>query len=223
MPVHDWTRVAAGIFHDFHHEWISEIKRALNRELQGTEYYALAEQVVGSTGPEVLTLQRPLEGAAATKRRAVKRGGTALATHKPKVRFHIRDEKKWYTERKKAVTIRHVTERRIVAVFEVVSPGNKSSRSAIAAFIRKTQDLLSIGLHLAFADLFPPSPRDPQWLHPLIWGDDEADTFRFERAKPLTCASWRHSHVYDFTKHAFDSPKEIVSECKGILPIQTPK
>src|SRR5271163_3297823 len=31
MPIHDWTRVDAGIFHDFHHSWIEEIKRALNR------------------------------------------------------------------------------------------------------------------------------------------------------------------------------------------------
>jgi hypothetical protein len=22
MPMHDWTRVDAGIYHDFHHEWI---------------------------------------------------------------------------------------------------------------------------------------------------------------------------------------------------------
>lgn len=30
MPVHDWTRVEAGIFHHFHHFWISEIARTLN-------------------------------------------------------------------------------------------------------------------------------------------------------------------------------------------------
>ena len=30
MPMHDWTRVLAGIFHHFHHEWISEIARSLN-------------------------------------------------------------------------------------------------------------------------------------------------------------------------------------------------
>lgn len=23
MPIHDWTRVEAGIFHDFHHAWIA--------------------------------------------------------------------------------------------------------------------------------------------------------------------------------------------------------
>jgi hypothetical protein len=34
MPIHDWTRVDAGIFHDFHHSWIEEIKRALNRGLR---------------------------------------------------------------------------------------------------------------------------------------------------------------------------------------------
>jgi len=28
MPIHDWTRVDAGLFHDFHHEWISTTKRA---------------------------------------------------------------------------------------------------------------------------------------------------------------------------------------------------
>jgi hypothetical protein len=25
MPIHDWTRVDAGIFHDFQHGWIEEI------------------------------------------------------------------------------------------------------------------------------------------------------------------------------------------------------
>jgi hypothetical protein len=27
MPMHDWTRVEAGIFHAFHHSWIDEIAR----------------------------------------------------------------------------------------------------------------------------------------------------------------------------------------------------
>ena len=57
MPMHDWTRVDAGICHDFHHEWISEIKRALNRGLLPPDYYAIAEQVAAGFGPDVLTLQ----------------------------------------------------------------------------------------------------------------------------------------------------------------------
>ena len=44
MPMHDWTRVEAGIFHAFHHEWVSEIGRALNRGLLPADYYARAHR-----------------------------------------------------------------------------------------------------------------------------------------------------------------------------------
>ena len=44
MPAHDWTRVEAGIFHDFHHAWIEEIKAAFERGLLPDDYYALAER-----------------------------------------------------------------------------------------------------------------------------------------------------------------------------------
>src|SRR3954465_10706542 len=57
MPIHDWTRVDAGIFHDFHHAWIEEVKRTLNRGVLPRDYYALAEQFAGGFGPDVLTLQ----------------------------------------------------------------------------------------------------------------------------------------------------------------------
>jgi hypothetical protein len=30
MPVHDWSRVGPGIFHDFHCAWIVEIRNVLN-------------------------------------------------------------------------------------------------------------------------------------------------------------------------------------------------
>ena len=62
MPIHDWTRVDAGIFHHFHHGWIEEIARALNRGLLPPDHYALAEQIAGGLGPDVLTLQRPTNG-----------------------------------------------------------------------------------------------------------------------------------------------------------------
>ena len=46
-----------GIFHDFHHSWIEEIKRSLNRGLLPPDYYALAEQITGNLGLDVLTLR----------------------------------------------------------------------------------------------------------------------------------------------------------------------
>ena len=63
MPIHDWTRVDPGTFHDFHHIWITAIQHTLNRGLLPPEYYALAEQIAGGFGPDVLTLQRPSNGA----------------------------------------------------------------------------------------------------------------------------------------------------------------
>ncbi len=36
MPIHDWSRVDAGILYDFHHAWIEQLKRLLNT---GVEEY----------------------------------------------------------------------------------------------------------------------------------------------------------------------------------------
>jgi hypothetical protein len=64
MPVHDWTRVTAGIFHDFHHERISTIKRALNAGLLPAGSYALAQgssaaqSASGVVGKTMRCLQR---------------------------------------------------------------------------------------------------------------------------------------------------------------------
>ena len=57
MPMHDWTCVDAGIYHAFHHEWISEISRALNRGLLPKDMYALPELQAAGFGPDVVTLQ----------------------------------------------------------------------------------------------------------------------------------------------------------------------
>lgn len=45
MPIHDWTRVEAGIFYDFHHDWITTLKRSLNDGRLPAGFYALAEQI----------------------------------------------------------------------------------------------------------------------------------------------------------------------------------
>jgi hypothetical protein len=44
MPIHDWSRVDAGIFHHFHHAWIERIKRLLNSGVLRPDHYAMAEQ-----------------------------------------------------------------------------------------------------------------------------------------------------------------------------------
>jgi hypothetical protein len=202
MPVHDWTRVRAGIFHDFHREWITEIKRALNRTFQGTDYYALAEQIAGGVEPDVLALHRRIRGPKPRKPAGQPPPVLALADSPPKIRFRIKSERTWYARKAKAVTIRHVSEHRVVAVLEILSPGNKSSRGALADFVGKAHRLLAAGIHLAFVDLIPPTKRDPEGIHPLIWGEDEDGLFHFSAARPLTCASY----IADTGAEAFVEP-----------------
>lgn len=56
MPAHDWRRVSAGTFHDFHGSWITHPKEAMNGGLPPDGYYALAEQHLGGNIADVLTL-----------------------------------------------------------------------------------------------------------------------------------------------------------------------
>ncbi len=56
MPLHDWTRVDAGIFHALRVAWVPEIQKTLNRGLLPEGYYALAEQHAGRAIADVLTL-----------------------------------------------------------------------------------------------------------------------------------------------------------------------
>ena len=53
MPVHNWTRVSDGTFHDFHYSWVLEIKRALKRGLLPKGYYVMAEQIGGDIGAPI--------------------------------------------------------------------------------------------------------------------------------------------------------------------------
>ena len=57
MPIHDWTRLRANRFHDFHQSWTLEIRNALNRGLLPKGYFALAEQITGGPEPDVVALE----------------------------------------------------------------------------------------------------------------------------------------------------------------------
>src|SRR5262245_40262673 len=120
MPMHDWTRVEAGIYHDFHHEWISETKRALNRGLLPPDYYAMAEQQAAGFGPDVLTLQDTAGGTAS--------GATSTLTRvRPKTTHYAETPAEFHRRKKSSIAVRHVSGDRIVAMIEIVSPGNKSN------------------------------------------------------------------------------------------------
>lgn len=191
MPVHDWTRVEDGIFHDFHHAWIEEIKRALNAGLLPDDYYALAEQYASGYEPDVLTLQGGSddedEGNDAPES-ASSEGGLLLAP--PKMPATDEAELDFYRRKAKSVTVRHVSGDRIVAMIEVVSSGNKSGRNRFRAFIEKSARLLDKQIHLLIADLHPPGRRDPQGIHGARWDEMTGRPYCLPTDKPLTLVSY---------------------------------
>jgi hypothetical protein len=58
MPIHDWIREDAGLFHVFHQDWTIELRRSLNAGLLPSGYIALTDQQMGGPIPDVLTLHR---------------------------------------------------------------------------------------------------------------------------------------------------------------------
>jgi hypothetical protein len=164
MPIHDWAKVPAGLFHHFHQRWAVSICDALNSGLLRDGFYALLEQHFPA-------------------------GGLAVVERPPNSRFLSQSaEEDLYAARADRVAIRH-PRGEIVAVIEIVSPGNKNSRHAIRSLTGTALDLLSKGIHLLIIDLLPPSKRDPQGIHKVIWDEISEEPCDLPDDKPLTLAS----------------------------------
>lgn len=101
MPIHDWTRVDAAIFHHFHHGWIEDLSRALNHGLLPPDF-----------------------------------GGYTTESS-----FRLRAEPDLYAAKANAIVVRHISHHEIIAIVEIVSPGNKSSRHGLRSFVEKAISL----------------------------------------------------------------------------------
>jgi hypothetical protein len=184
MPIHDWTRVDAGLFHAFHQHWISALCNALNAGRLPANYFAIPEQVIAGPIPDVVTLEflgaeKPSDGAASL----------ALAAEPRRTKFVYRAELDRYAKKADQIAIRH-PHGDVVAVIEIVSPGNKASRHMILTFVQKAVTLIRQGIHLLIVDLFPPGRRDPNGLHKLIWDEIQEEDFKLPPDKPLTLVSY---------------------------------
>src|SRR4051812_20062993 len=98
MPIHDWTRVNAGTWHDFHLGWIAAMQVAFNgRLLPPDSFYA---QVERSANPADLPSGDSVSEAELTD---------------------------YYASIRRTLVIRCVSDDSAVAKLETVSPGNKSA------------------------------------------------------------------------------------------------
>jgi hypothetical protein len=201
MPVHDWTRVDAGIFHAFHHRWISAISDALNQGILPPDYYALPEQHVAGFGPDVLTLQGS-DQSAGDEAAEASGGGAKLAVAKPRLEPTAETDMEFYRRKQNVLVVRHVSGDRVVAMIEIVSPGNKSTRHAFRSLLERAAQLLENRVHLLLIDLSPPGRRDPHGLHAAVWEEIAGTEFISPPQKPLTVVAYESAlSVRAYVRH----------------------
>ena len=221
MKIHDWTRVTAGTFHDFHCAWITHIKEALNFNLLPNGYYAMAEQHAGNLVPDILALtsaewikenrvesnrvRYATDSESASKESVdgqLPSGALALAEFPPQVSLRSTCSEEYvYRERRRTITVRQEPNGRVVAMIEIVSPGNKDGSRHMSEFVSKSLEVMQAGIHLLVVDLFPPNPCNPDGIHALLW--DEPFTLPADRR--LTLVSYRIDRVCE----AFIEPAAV--------------
>ena len=107
MPIHDWTKVDANLFHHFHQRWTISVCDTLNQGLLPTGYSALVEQHAAGVVPDVLALQRRM-------RPKPRPSGGGVVTAEPQTSHVIHAQQVISAARGNRVVIRH-------ALGEVVS------------------------------------------------------------------------------------------------------
>lgn len=190
MPMHDWTRVQSGLFHEFHQSWSVRVKDALNSGLLGKEYYALVEQKVDGPEPDVIAVE--------LKKPGKTRSETTTATLEPpktQLTARVDSDAVHYARKANRISIRHALGE-VVAIIEIVSPGNKDSRNSLRSFVDKAVAFLRNGIHLLIIDLFPPSDRDPQGIHKVIWDELTDEPFALPLGKNRTFVAYQAVNGY---------------------------
>lgn len=166
MPMHDWTRVPDGIWHDMHFAWAAALAGKLNQGvLPVGRLYALTEYN-----------ESPLD--------------STLKFDIPDSDFDLSDEERLYVRKRRTVTLRRSTDDAKAGLIEITSPGLKRNPIALHSFIEKVVAGLHRGFGVLLVDPFPPTARDPKGIHAAIWRKLVGKRFTPPADKPLTLVSY---------------------------------
>lgn len=190
MPMHDWSLVKAGTYHNFHYRWIAAIMDQLNAGILPPGCFAMAEQIIGGPEPDVVALKlrddHELTGTGGRASTLV----LADPVAEPCTSVVMRAEVENYAHKANHIVVRHELGD-VLAIVELISPGNKNSVHAMRSIVDKLVQLLYRGINLLVVDPFPPTPRDPDGLHALIWREICDEPFTPPTDRPLTIASYQ--------------------------------
>jgi hypothetical protein len=187
MPIHDWSRIHEGAFHNFHVLWIGDLVRALEGGLLPGGYYAMAEQVIGGAVPDVLTL-----GLTSSQPLDVPDSDVGLDAS-PAATITAVAEAPVYQPPHRVIAVRHRSHDRLVALMEIISAGNKRDAGAMRNLVEKTVVLLSKHVHVMLIDLHPRGTFDPEGIHNLIWAELGQNPIVLPQDRPFLLMSYLSS------------------------------
>jgi hypothetical protein len=128
MPMHDWSKVKPGTYHNFHQLWTSSITNQLNAGVLPRGCFAMAEQIIGGPEPDVVALKLDDDSTSYQVGHAsdgLTFGGSAIATEEPKTlpatSVVMVAEEDRYVLKSNRIVVRHELGN-VLAVIELVSP-----------------------------------------------------------------------------------------------------
>jgi hypothetical protein len=95
-----------------------------------------------------------------------------------------------YARRRRTVVIRHVSNHKIVAMIEIVSPGNRSSQRELEELLDKLVSAINQGHHLLVIDLFPPTRVAPAGIHGALLDALSGGQYEPPPDRPLTLSAY---------------------------------
>ena len=186
MPVHDWSRVEDGIYHHFHNAWIIHLSESLNAGVLPPGYSALSDQRVSLTEPDIIATSFAPEDP------AVSNGSGAVAVAvSPRVIMRVEAEPARRLRRRRRVVVRRDNDEHVVAIIEIVSPGNKSGKAKVRSLAEKIASYLEAGVHVLLVDLFPPTGSDPFGIQGAVWEYFGRRRYKPSMEEPLSLVSYR--------------------------------
>ena len=202
VPLHDWTRVSAGKWHDMHLAWTGALRTELNSGGLPDPFFALAEPVLRRRPGETRTPRRSTPDIRVLPH--VARPAGCLPADEASARFAA-VERLDPPRTRRRITVRHPDGDRVVAMIEFASPGSRDAVSKVADFAEKLAAALEAGIHAVLIDPFLATGPAPDGLHGAVVAEF-GNAYRSDPARPLTFVGYRATTSSDAAPTAFVQP-----------------
>jgi hypothetical protein len=190
MPVHDWTKVEAGIFHDFRLSWVVRISQALNSGVLPASHYSLLDRPPATRAPLSDELDS-VDDRSFDRLERLGKSAFSIRERPPRVRFDEPVDVETYARIADRSAVFQQENDRVVAYIDIVSPGTKGSPMERDRFFQRLDEALEHCCHLLVIDVLPPGPHDPRGMHAAFWECSHGSSHGCTSEEPIGVAAYR--------------------------------